>query len=164
MSTPTIERPAPTRPHRSRIRYGFAAALVAIVAAVVGIILAAGEEPEPVAAPPLELSLGNPAISASCIPVSVETLQGIPIAFEGTVTELTDDSVTLSVDRWFRGGDADVVRLAAITDTNIMISVVEFEVGEQYLITASEGSVNYCGYSGPATAELRSLFGQAYAA
>jgi len=31
-------------------------------------------------------------------------------------------------------------------------------VGQKYLITAAEGNVNFCGYSGPATPELTAAF------
>jgi hypothetical protein len=35
-------------------------------------------------------------------------------------------------------------------------------LGEQYLITATDGNVNYCGFSGPSTPELRSAFEEAF--
>jgi hypothetical protein len=44
-----------------------------------------------------------------------------------------------------------------------LIDGFDFEVGQQYLITAAEGTVNFCGYSGPATPELTAAFDQAFA-
>ena len=43
-----------------------------------------------------------------------------------------------------------------------LIGGVTFEPGQQYLITATDGVVNYCGFSGPATPELQALFDQAF--
>ncbi len=45
-----------------------------------------------------------------------------------------------------------------------LIGGVEFVPGQQYLITAYDGVVNYCGHSGPATPELQALFDQAFPA
>jgi hypothetical protein len=41
---------------------------------------------------------------------------------------------------------------------------VPFEAGGQYLITAYDGNVNYCGFSGPSTPELRSAYEEAFGA
>jgi hypothetical protein len=35
--------------------------------------------------------------------------------------------------------------------------------GDQYLISAQGGSVNYCGFSGPSTPDLRAGFETAFA-
>jgi len=43
-----------------------------------------------------------------------------------------------------------------------LIGGIDFVEGEQYLITASEGNVNYCGFSGPATPEYRSAFEEVF--
>ncbi len=38
-----------------------------------------------------------------------------------------------------------------------------FRVGERYLVTATDGTVNGCGFSGPATPELERAFEEAFA-
>ena len=43
-----------------------------------------------------------------------------------------------------------------------LIAGFEFVVGEQYLITAAEGNVNFCGYSGVATPEMTAAFDAAF--
>jgi len=43
-----------------------------------------------------------------------------------------------------------------------LIDGFEFQVGQQYLITAAEGNVNFCGYSGLATPELTAAFEAAF--
>lgn len=139
------------------------AAAVALVA-IVGAILLDGSEPEPavVAGPPLELSLGAGEAMASCLAFDVEILATMPVAFEGTVTAVDGEMITLSVDRWFRGGDAADVRLFAPAGMEALIGGIPFETGETYLVTATDGTVNYCGYTGVATPELRGAFEQAF--
>jgi hypothetical protein len=39
---------------------------------------------------------------------------------------------------------------------------VEFADGQTYLVTATDGTVNGCGYSGLATPELQSAFDSAF--
>lgn len=113
--------------------------------------------------PPLQLSLGQSDALASCLALSVDVLAEMPIAFEGTATEVDGETVTLKVDRWFAGGEASSVELHAPAGMQALIGGIDFAVGTQYLITASEGSVNYCGYSDVATPELRALFEEAFA-
>jgi hypothetical protein len=44
-----------------------------------------------------------------------------------------------------------------------LIGGIPFAVGEEYLVSAQAGSVNYCGFSGPATPEYRTAFEAAFA-
>jgi hypothetical protein len=89
-------------------------------------------------------------------------LADMPVAFEGTVTDVDGDRVTLEVDHWFKGGDAEVVNLVAPQGMEALIGGIAFEAGAQYLISATDGVVNYCGFSGEATPELRARFEAAY--
>jgi hypothetical protein len=97
-----------------------------------------------------------------CIMFSVEELARAPLAFEGTVTAVDGDAVTLTVDEWFKGGDAGQVVLNAPQGLEALIDGFPFEVGSQYLITAYDGNVNYCGFSGQSTPEMRAAFEQAF--
>jgi hypothetical protein len=90
-------------------------------------------------------------------------LAEMPIAFEGTATEVGDDRVTLEVDRWFKGGDADEVTLTAPAGLEALIAGIDFQEGTSYLISATDGTVNYCGYSGEVTPELTAGFEAAFA-
>lgn len=87
----------------------------------------------------------------------------MPLAFAGTATAVNGDSVTVTVDRWYRGGDAPVMQLSAPQGMEALIGGIAFAEGDQYLITATDSNVNYCGFSGPATPELRSAFDEAFA-
>ncbi|WP_108667724.1 hypothetical protein [Euzebya rosea] len=157
---------------------------IAIVATVVAVAVLAffgltrlglGNDAADVAAPdaapdtaldaaPLELSLGEGDALASCMALDVAVLAGMSPALAATATTVDGEAVTLSVDRWYAGGDADTVVLHAPAGLQALIGGIDFVVGEQYLITASDGIVNYCGYSGPASPELTAAFDEAFGA
>ena len=67
------------------------------------------------------------------------------------MSSVEGDTVHLDVDHWFKGGDAGQVVLNAPQGMEALIASIPFEVGRQYLITAYDGNVNYCGFSGPST-------------
>ncbi len=171
MSTSLIERPNPQNPvvpgsprWRRPALLGAAAAAVAVLA--IGAIVATGgggDGTDQVAAgPPLELSLGDSNAMAMCMVFDVAILADMSPAFAATATAVDGDTVTLSVDRWYAGGDAATVELTSAPGMQALIDGFDFEVGRQYLITAAEGTVNFCGYSGPATPELTAAFDQAF--
>lgn len=150
-----------------RTRLSLAAAAAAVV--VVGLIAVnvvgddSGGDGPLAQGPPLVLSLGESDALASCMALDTGLLAGMSPAFAATATAVGDGVVTLDVDRWYTGGDAATVELEAQPGMEALIAGFDFEVGRQYLITASDGTVNFCGYSGPATPELTALFDQAFA-
>lgn len=165
VSTPVTEQPE-TGPEEKANRWlvGIAAA-AALVLAVGGAIALTGGGNDPVASgPPMELTAGTEDVMASCIMFSVEELARAQVAFEGTVTSVEGETVTLDVDEWFNGGDAEQVVLHAPSGLEALIGGIPFEEGQQYLITAYDGTVNYCGFSGPSTPEFRAAFEQAFGA
>jgi hypothetical protein len=85
----------------------------------------------------------------------------MPVAFAGTVVSEEGGAVTLRVDRWYRGGDADQVRLAS-PGGSVALDGVDLREGGPYLIAATGGTVNGCGFSGPPTPELRRAYGEAF--
>lgn len=163
MSTELKERseaaPAPRRTWTVAI-----AAVAALVVAIGGVIaFGGGEEPAPIAAEPLELNAAADDAMASCIMFSAEELARVAeIAFGGTVTSVEGSTVTLTVDEWFKGGNAPEVVLNAPQGMEALIGGIAFAEGEQYLISAQGGTVNYCGFSGPATTEYRAAFQRAF--
>ena len=164
MSTPLTEQPetAP-KPRQSRWLIGVAAAAALVVAVGGAIALTGGTAGDPVAQdPPLVLNAAGEDPMAMCIMFSVEELAKAQVAFEGTVATVEGDSVTLTVDQWFKGGDTSQVVLNAPQGMEALIAGFPFEVGGQYLITAYDGNVNYCGFSAPSTPEMRAAFEQAF--
>jgi hypothetical protein len=135
-----------------------AAAVVALVLG--GVALFNGTDTP--ASPPLALSLGEPDALASCIVLTADVLDDVPLAFAGTVTAIDGETVTLSVDEWYVGGDAEIVELSAPAGMEALIGSIEFTEGEQYLVSAYDGVVNYCGFSGPATPELQAIYDEAF--
>ena len=148
-----------TSPVRGR-RWALAGAAAAVLVAVVGgtALIGGSREPAPLA---LQADGGN--AMASCLPFDVETLAGMSPAFAGTVVELTDHVATLRVDRWYTGGDTDVVEITYTPGFEALIGTPTLEVGQRYLITATDGAVNGCGYSGLATPDYEAAFEQAFA-
>jgi hypothetical protein len=164
MSTPVRERTEPPVDHGRRTWAIGAAAVAALVLAVAGGVALTGGNGMPAAdAPPLELTAGGEDLMASCMMFSPEELErGAELAFEGTVTMVEGDRVTLRVDTWYRGGETARVALTAPQGMEALIGGIPFETGEKYLISAQAGSVNYCGFSGPSTPELKAGFEQAF--
>ena len=157
--------PVGTDPRR-RTAVAIAIAVATLLVIAVAIALTGGDDtaPETTADETLELSLGESDALASCLPVDAATLADMSPAFAATATAVEGETATLSVDRWYAGGTADTVVLTAPAGLEALIAGFDLEVGERYLITATEGTVNYCGYSGPATPELQALFDEAFAA
>jgi hypothetical protein len=153
-----------TRRHRWTMLAGIAAAaVVAIGGAVIIGNDGGGGDTQVAGGPPLDLSLGDSTVMSSCIMFDVAFLSGMSPAFAGTATAVDGEVVTLAVDRWYAGGDASTVTLSGAAGSPALIDGFEFVVGQQYLITAADGTVNFCGYSGLATPELTAAFEVAFA-
>lgn len=154
----------PVTPRSSRARWfvGAAAAVVVIAGLLVVTMDDGGDDADVAAGPPLELSLGSADAMASCMAVDPVVLSTMPMAFAATATEVDGELVTLDVDRWYTGGDAEVVQLRSTAGQAALIAGFDFEVGEEYLVSASEGTVSFCGFSGPATPDLTALFDEAF--
>ncbi|TFH21332.1 MAG: hypothetical protein E4H05_00315 [Acidimicrobiales bacterium] len=163
-SSPTPELSSMTiHRRRNRLLLGVAAAaIVAIGGAVIVGNNSGDDSTEMTAGPPIELSLGDSNVMSSCIVFDVALLADMSPAFAGTAMSVEGETVTLTVDRWYTGGDAATVILLGTAGSPALIDGFEFEVGQQYLITAAGGNVNFCGYSGPATPELTAAFDAAF--
>ena len=104
---------------------------------------------------------GDGTSMASCMMFSVDILQQMPLAFGGTVTDIDGDRATLRVDHWYKGGSASLVSVS-VPSGNISVDAVAFTPGTRYLVTATDGTVNACGYTGEATPDLEQAFAQAF--
>ena len=158
-----------TRSKRGQPRLLAAAAAVVLVAAVGvgGWWVTADDDPQvsvrPDAPAPLALSVGPGDAMTSCLPFDVAVLADMPVAFAATATAAQGDSVTLHVDRWYAGGSAETVTIdVPAGQTSAALDGVDFVQGEQYLLTATDGTVNGCGFSGPSTPELEKAFKEAF--
>lgn len=165
------------RDRRGRRRGGWwlGAAAAAVLAVGVGAIALTGsngdDEPDladdttvddVVGEAPLALSLGEGQDAmASCIQPSPEIAAMVELGFLGTVASIDGEQVVLDVTRWYTGGDATQVTLTAPAGMEALTGGVDFRVGEEYVVSATDGVVNYCGLSGPA-ADLRPMFDAAF--
>ena len=105
---------------------------------------------------------GGPIISNSCIRFDVELLKAEPVAFAGTVTAIAPGSVTLDVTKWFKGGTADQVTVTTQDNQTVALDGVEFAQGKDFLVSANDGTVVACGFSGPEDPTLRQAYEQAF--
>lgn len=151
-------------PHRRRWLPALAAAALVAAVGVGGYAALSPDEAPPAAAPTVtELALPGSDTMASCVMYDVEFLRPMPVAFSGTAVEVGDGSVLLDVDRWYRGGDSDQVRLVAPGQEMVaLLGSVTFEEGGRYLVTATDGVVNSCGFSAEWSPQMAEDFEQAF--
>ena len=154
----TTDHATTPRRHRRRRNWTLAGAVGGVAAA--GIVAFTGGSPATTTA--MELSLGADDIMASCMPVSADILDDMPLAFAGTAVSVAGETVTLDVTDWYVGGDTDQVILTATVGMEALIGGIAFESGGTYLVSATDGVVNYCGYTGPALPELQAVYDAAF--
>src|SRR5689334_17176603 len=104
-ATTTSRRPAP-------LLALAAAALVLIAALGTWFLLRPADEPSVPVAAPTVTDLTAPGIAAKCVEPSADRLrEAADFAFAGTVTGISDGSVTLKVAKVYRGTPTDQVRI-----------------------------------------------------
>jgi hypothetical protein len=121
------------------------------------------QPPAPV--PAVQLALPDPAQAAAgiCLVFSVQTLRDMPVAFSGTVTGVDGGTVRMTVDRWYRGGRSQEVVLKASAAADVaLVGAVTFEQGKRYLVSAGEGVVSSCGYTGEWDPRYEASFREAF--
>jgi hypothetical protein len=153
---------------RTPLTWLVAAAAVLVIAGVGAFALLGGEDPPsvPTAEEPaptvLELS-ARPPSAAKCAAPTAELLALQEIGFDGTVTSITDGLVTLEVGHWYRGGDADQVTVGAPPeDLQALLLAADFQEGQRYLVSASEGFVSVCGFTAAYSDDLAALYAEAF--
>jgi hypothetical protein len=146
----------------SRTPWYAAAAAVMVAAVAVGVIAVGSNNQEPAASVPLELTAGESDALASCIMMTPEIIAESEVAFAGTATAVEGETVTLEVTKWYTGGDATTVIVTAPAGFEALIGSVPFAEGGNFLVSATDGIVNYCGMSGEATPELQALYDAAF--
>ena len=111
----------------------------------------------------LTMPSAHPGVSATCIRFTVDILRSRQVAFDGTAISVTDKDVLLTVNHWYKGGSADEVRLENNPSPGIALEGgVEFVAGQRYLVTATDGTVNLCGYTAEWSADLAKSFQKAF--
>ena len=179
--TLTDESRADGTHHRSRLTWIVAAAaFVVIGGGVVFAVSQGGDEPAPVAstepspaAPTTaetvtELGVEAGAVAAKCMavvgnPAAVDVLAGQSVAFDGTVTSISGDKVTLEPSTFYAGEETDLVVVDAPgSDMEALLSAVSFEEGARYLVSGDDGRVTVCGFSAAYSDELAAVYAEAF--
>jgi hypothetical protein len=107
-------------------------------------------------------ALGVGATQDKCAAPTPEILAQYPQAFQGTVTSIEDDTVTIETTEVLNGEVGETVEVTAPqSEFDAMIGAVNFEVGESYLVAAYDGQLSMC-YTGSANGSLRSPFEKAF--
>lgn len=171
MSTePTTESRETGTRHRSPLTWAVAAAAVLVIAGtgIFGVRALTGDDPAPVgteqAAPSVtRLEMPESVGAGKCLVPSAETLAHADLAFEGTVTAMAGDQVTLAPTRWYVGDPTDEVQVTAPSEQlQRVASAVSFQEGGRYLVSAMEGQVSLCGLSAAYDERLAAIYQQAF--
>ncbi len=167
------DRPAPHRGLRSP--FAVAAGVIAVAVLAGGGYVAAGlgkgngtvsavSSPRSTPATTLALKAGGGGVGAMCMRFDPALLKAMPVAFLGTVVSSAGEVVTLHVDTWYVGGTQDQVTVTSPGGpSGGALDGVDFSGGGSFLVTATDGTVNGCGYSGPASPELEKVYTDAFA-
>jgi hypothetical protein len=165
----TESRETGTR-NRGPLTWLVAAAAVLVIAGV-GIFgvraLTGDSDPTPTAGAPApsatHLEVSAPAGSAKCAVPSAETLATAEVAFDGTVTGIVGEEVTLEPTHWYAGDPTDTVVVTAPSEQMQRVaSGVTFEPGGRYLVSATAGQVSLCGFSAPYDEGLAAIYAEAF--
>ena len=109
-----------------------------------------------------QLKAGTPA--PKCAALTPAILAQYDQAFQGTVTSVEGNTVTFQTTDVYTGELGETVELTAPPAglAKILGQSTTFQVGQDYLVTAYQGGVSMCGYSGPATTDLQRVFKEAF--
>lgn len=163
-----VDRTVAAGPGRGRHRVAWAAAAAAVaVLAGLGAWWAAGgdgsEAPPAADAPSVTVLTLPPAAPARCMVVTPDLLARQTTAFEGTVTAVEDGTATLEPARWYAGDPTDLVRLDAPSEDAVrLLGAVRFEVGQRYLVAATDGEVALCGISASYSPTYAAMYAEAF--
>ena len=111
-----------------------------------------------------ELQAPDPAAyTARCMVPNAQVLGQATVAVDATVTGISDDTVTLTVDEWYAGEPTEQVQVQApAAQMQDLLGAVSFVEGERYLLSATNGQVSVCGFSAPYSAGLATLYAEAF--
>jgi hypothetical protein len=143
------------------------AAALALIAAGIAWTVTRPDTPSPALqpVPATVVALTVTGAQAKCVePKAAELAKSADFAFEGTVQKIENGRVRLAASQVFRGGPATEVEVSqADGSSEQMLGSGRFETGESYLVSAADGNVIICGYSGEADSPgLRELFEAAF--
>jgi hypothetical protein len=139
-----------------------AAAVVLIAGAVVFGLANRGHHTPPQASSSVtQLDYHRPA--GRCLVPNADVLRQQTVAFRGTLVRIENGMATFDVTRWYAGGPTDVAEVATSpTALDDLVRSARLRVGEEYLVSATDGTVASCGFTGPARGHLQDLYDEAF--
>lgn len=159
----SLDGPRPSRPGRRVLAVGAAAAVVAAI--TIGAVALNGDDARSSVTIAAPAPAGGPSMGM-CIQLTPDVLAPVDMALDGTVTKIEGDQVTLAVSTWFKGGDSDDVIItqdaATLEGQMLELDGIRLEEGKRYLVTATDGLINGCGFSGEYSDELNDIFREAF--
>jgi hypothetical protein len=156
---------------RGPLTWLVAAAAVAVIAGVglFGVLRHDGAASGPPGAgrpQPSVTTLSAPAAQPTrCMVPDARTLGRQELAFDGTVRSISGRVVTLVPSRFYTGAETDLVEVEAPpADLQALVGAVDLRRGGRYLVSATDGRLTVCGFSGPYSADLAALYEEAFPA
>src|SRR6478735_8459245 len=168
----TESRESGTR-DRGPLTWLVAAAAAAVIVGVGLLGFHALTDADPVAGPAAgpatpsvtELDVPTTAGAGKCMVPNAEVLADADVAFDGTVTSIVGDRVTLDPAHWYAGDATDKVVVTAPNEQlQRVASAVVFRAGGRYLVSARDGHVTLCGFSAPYDEGLAAVYAEAFPA
>lgn len=170
MTDPGMTTPIPMNGKRSagvpRQWLAAGAAAAVVIAIAIGAVALRDDSTRSSVTIAAPAATGGPTMGM-CIQLTPEGLSPVDLAFDGTVTKVEGDQVTLDVGTWFKGGDTDDVVItqdaATLEGQMLELDGIRLEEGKRYLVSATNGEINGCGFSGEYSDELNTIFTEAFA-
>ncbi len=104
----------------------------------------------------------------SCVEMySLETLTHREVAFDGTVQSVAGDTITFTVDHWYRGGSAETTTRNGASTLGGMTSAgsgVSLQPGTRLLVAGDGGFAWSCGFTQPYDAAVAEQWADAFGA
>jgi hypothetical protein len=163
-ATPARESRETGTHDRSPLTWLMAAAAVVLIA-VAGVFGLAqrGHDSSSTAAQGTVTRLGYAPPAGRCLTPQTGVLRQQAVAFRGTLVSLASGTATFDVAHWYAGAPTDTARVTAAPPRLAeLVHAADLSIGGDYLISADDGNVTACGFSGPATPALRQLYARAF--
>jgi hypothetical protein len=157
--------------NRSPLTWLVAAVVVLVIAGAALFALFGGDSDDsdqpsdgaPEAGVPQVLELVAEPPTERCMLPNVDVLRQQEVALDGVVRSVAGGDATLEPTRFYAGDEADAVVVKAPDgDLQALLAAVDFREGDRYLVSATNGRVTLCGFSGPFSTQLAALYDRAF--
>ena len=169
--------------HRSRLTWVIAAAAAVVIVGGVAFAIGTGDDNSPELAgdaPTVvdpsstapdgeesvtELTITSNGTSGRCLTpeAAPQVVSSQSLVVDATVESISAGVVTLAPTRFYTGEETDLVTVSEPSgDLQLLLAGVEFEEGGRYLVSATDGQVTLCRFSGPYSERLAAVYDDAF--